>query len=116
MAAGAATGPAPAILPHPSPPGRGAATGREHGPRDEPRQARTSTVTVRRPGRSPHPIPYVAVNHELLPPRRRPTRGEVLAREVALVTLVGIAFSSLAAALPAPEPDTTFALVLLLGI
>src|SRR4029077_9804016 len=63
-----------------------------------------------------HPTPPAAVTPGLLPPRRRPSRGEVLAREVALVTLVGIAFTSLAAALPAPEPDTTFALVLLLRI
>ena len=58
---------------------------------------------------APHPA-------ELLPPRRRPNRGETLAREVALVTLVGVAFTCLAAALPAPETNTTVALGLLLGV
>ena len=73
-------------------------------------------VTVRRPGRSPHPIPSAPDHHDLLPGRRRPHRGEVLAREVALVTLVGVAFTSLSAALPAPQPDTMVALTLLLGV
>ena len=73
-------------------------------------------MTARQPGPRHPSVLQSRTQYALLPQKRRPNRGETLARELALITLVGVAFTSLAAALPAPDPDTGVALTLLLGV